>query len=414
VINNIGHILDLEMLREAYQQLDRKKAVGVDGVTKEEYGKELSTNLKKLLEKIRSNRYQAKPSRLVSIPKEDGSTRILAIGTLEDKIVQGAVYLLLSAIYEPIFLDCSYGFRPKRSCHDALRVLNKQASQYWDGMVIDIDLKRCFDSIPHKELLAVIGKKITDSKFVKLIARILKSPIMKDGKIKVNEIGCPQGNLLSPLLANIYLHEVLDTWFEEVKTNHLKWKAALIRYCDDAVLIFQNREEARRVFRTLPKRLGKYGLSLHEDKSRLIVSGRKAAERAGKAGEKLPTYNFLGFTCYFGKSRQGVYRLKYTSRRDRFTAKLKEIKEVLKKNLNCQNTGEFLKLIVQIIRGWINYHGISDNGRRVNKFLEICRKLLFDWFNRRGRKGAMTWKKFPQIMNRVNFPRGWKTVSMFT
>lgn len=229
VMNNLTHIIDIGLLKQAYLRLDGKKAIGIDGVTKEEYGKKLEGNLQSLLEKIHGLKYRAKPSRQILIPKEDGSKRILSIGCIEDKIVQGAVHLILEAIYEPIFSNNSYGFRPGRNCHDALRALNQQSYQIWDGMLIDMDIEKCFNSIPHQEMMKVIGKKISDKKFKRLIARILKSPTSENGKVKMTEIGCPQGNILSPMLANIYLHEVLDSWFENLKGTHLKYKAELIR-----------------------------------------------------------------------------------------------------------------------------------------------------------------------------------------
>jgi len=414
IINNVMHIIDIELLKEVYRQLKGNKAAGVDGVTKITYEKNLEENLRELLEIIHSMRYQAKPSRLVEIPKEDGSTRTLAIGCLEDKIVQGAVYLILQSVYEPVFKHCSYGFRPGRNCHDALRVLNQHSYRIYDGMVIDMDIAKCFDSISHQKMLEVLDKKISDKKFKRLIIRIMKSPVLKEGKSHLTEIGCPQGNILSPLLANIFLHEVLDEWFESTKANHLKHPAHMVRYCDDVIMIFSSPEEGRRVYRTLPKRLEKYGLRMHETKSKSLSSGETAAERAALEGKRLETYKFLGFTCYFGRGKNGRYRLMYTSRRDRFTAKIKAIRQLLKQNLNTKNSEALLKHIVKIVRGWINYHGISDNGRRVNSFRERVRNLIYWWFNRRGKKRAMTWERLKHVLERINYPTTYTTVSMFT
>ncbi len=415
LINNVMHILDLDLLKEVYRQLNGKKAVGIDGIDKEKYGQNLEDNLQKLLDKIHGLKYLAKPSRIVEIPKEDGSKRTLAIGCLEDKIIQGAVYIILQAIYEPIFLNCSYGFRPKRSCHDALKALNYCTYPIKQGAVIDMDIAKCFDTIPHNKMMEVLGRKISDKRLIRLIGRIMKSPTIDQNKtIKPKLIGCPQGNLLSPILANIFLHEILDVWFEGLKGKYLVKPANLIRYCDDVVIIFDDPKEAAKVYKALPKRLSKYGLQMHMGKSQLIPTGRIAALKANKKKEPFSTYKFLGFTCYFGKSIKGSYRLKFTSRKDRFTTKLKEIRELFKENLNVRNSNSFLKQIATIMRGWINYHGVSDNSRRVNSFIEKCRNLAYWWFNRRGKKQAMTWDKLHSILKRVNYPRTWKIISMFT
>lgn len=413
VFNNLGHLINLDLLKELYHQLDGNKAVGIDNVTKIKYGENLDENLKKLLQRIRRETYRSQPAKLVEIPKEDGSKRPLAISCLEDKLAQSAVNIILNKIYEPLFLPNSYGFRPNKSCHDALRALNKITFQFWNGAVAEIDLRKYFNTIPHQELMNCLRKKISDERFLNLVNVLLKTPVIQDNQIIPNEIGCPQGSIVSPIMANIYLHEVIDTWFNQISQSHLQGKTELIRFCDDMVFVFQYKEDAKRFYQVLPKRLEKYGLSLHQEKSQLLSSGHAAAVQANKEGKRLQTYKFLGFTCYWGKTRNGYWRLKFTSRRDRFTAKLHDVRKYLWENLSTNDATTVLETVVQMVRGWINYHGISDNDKRVGGFIHKCKRHLFNWFNRRGRKHPMRWKQFTRILEKINFPQRWKTISMF-
>jgi len=411
--NNIGHLINLSLLKELYHQLDGTKAVGIDKVTKTDYGINLEENLNALLKRVRRGTYRPKPARLVEIPKEDGSVRPLAISCLEDKIVQSAVNIILTKIYEPLFLPCSYGFRPGKNCHDALRSLCKSTYQFWNGAVAEIDLRKCFNTIPHKQLMECLVNKINDKRFLILINHLLETPIQIGKKVMINEMGCPQGSILSPTLSNIYLHEVVDVWFKQISKMHLSGKAEIVRYCDDMVFIFQRKEDAKRFYNVLPKRLNKYGLTLHTDKSHLISSGHSDAQKANQGGERLPTYQFLGFTCYWGKTRNGYWRLKFTSRRDRFTTKLKGLRTYLRERLNTNDIASVLKSVVKVLGGWINYHGISDNDKRVRGFIYESKRILLAWLNRRGRRRPMRWKTFSMILKKINFPDRWKTVSMF-
>jgi RNA-directed DNA polymerase len=414
VFNNLSHIIDRELLERAYHQLESKKAVGIDRVNKEVYGERLEENITDLLKRIHRGSYRPNPARVTEIPKEDGSTRPLVVSCFEDKLVQSAVSMILTQIYEPIFLPCSYGFRPGHSCHDALRALYKHAYPCWEGAVVEIDIRKYFNSIPHGELKQILRKKISDDRFLRLIDKLATAPIVQKGKTTANTIGCPQGSILSPILANIYLHEVIDVWFDTIKQTHFKGNADEIRYADDMVFVFQNHWEAQRFFEVLPKRLEKYGLEMHMDKSNLIRSGQNVARREHRAGRKLPTYQFLGFTVYWGKARNGLWwRMKVISRRDRFTAKLKGLKQFLRKQLNTSDTMGILKLVASVIRGWLNYHGVSDNERRVGQFIRLCRQIVRKWVNRRGRKRPMNWENFNKLMEKVNLPKTWKTISLF-
>ena len=413
VFNNIGYVVDLDLLRECYQELDGKKAIGIDGVTKETYGKKLEDNLQDLLGRIRRCAYKPQASKIVEIPKEDGSKRPLAISCFEDKIVQLAVSKILTAIFEPQFLPCSYGYRAEVNGHEALRALMKYSNQFPTGATLEIDLRQYFNTIPHDKLQGTLGEKISDKRFQKLVEKLIRAPVITNGKAELNRLGCPQGSIISPILSNIYLHYVIDKWFSEITRSHLHGKAEMVRFADDMVFVFQRSEDAEKFYRVLPKRLEKYGLKLHEDKSNLLKSGSKEAEAAEKRGERLATYKFLGFTCYWGKSRQGWWRLKFKSRSDRFTGKLKSLREYLKKNLN-QETKTIIKRVKEVVVGWGNYHAISDNQRRVSSFIYTSRRALFCWIKRKGGKRKMNWTTFGKLLEEMKYPQYFKTTSMFT
>lgn len=412
VFNNLAHVVDLDLLSECYRQLEGKKAVGIDGETKVTYGEKLEENFEDLLARIRRNAYKPQASRLVEIPKEDGSTRPLAISCFEDKIVQQAVSRILTVIFEPQFLSCSYGYREGVNGHEALRALMKHSNQNRDGATIEIDLRKYFNSIPHESLQGILSEKITDKRFLKLVEKLIRAPVMANGKAELNKIGCPQGSIISPILSNIYLHHVIDSWFHEIRKSHLKGRAELVRFADDMVFVFQFKEDAERFYKVLPKRLEKYGLKLHEDKSSMLWSGRKAAEEADKRGERLPVYKFLGFVCYWGRSRKGWWRLKYKSRPDRFAGKLKGLRKYLKGSLS-ERTDKVLERVKRIVVGWVNYHAISDNQRRVSSFILLSKRALFSWINRKGGKRKMNWEKFGGLMKRIRYPQSFRTTSMF-
>lgn len=413
VFNNLGHALNIDLLREQYHKLDGRKAIGIDGMTKQRYGENLEGNLQKLIVKIRRGSYKPKPSKLVEIPKEDGSKRPLAIACFEDKLVQSAANAILSALYEPIFLPCSYGYRPNKSCHDALRALMRHSNENKDGAVVEIDISKYFNTIPHKELLDMLKLKIADERFLKLLETLMRAPTWSEGKEIPNDLGCPQGSIISPMYANIYLHYVVDEWFDKIVRTHIKGKANMTRFADDMVFIFEKMDAAKKFYDVLPNRLNRFGLSLHMDKSKLIASGRCAAARASKQGERLQTYKFLGFTCYWARARKGFWRLKYKSRSDRFSTKLKGLKNFLWKNLNAKSRDGVIRQIIQVVRGWINYHAISDNDRCVKAFVLKSKRLIFKWINRRGGKRRINWEKFRRILTHVKFPEAWKITSMF-
>lgn len=413
VFNNIGHAIDLDLLRESYKQLDGNKAVGIDGITKDAYGMKLEENLQILLRKIRRGAYKPQASRMVEIPKEDGSTRPLAISCFEDKITQMAVKTILTLIYEPLFLPCSYGYREEIGPHDALRALMAYSNQNKDGATVEIDLRKYFNSIPHSVLMQILQEKISDKRFLKLIETLIRSPTLDQGRARLNEVGCPQGSIISPILSNIYLHFCVDSWFDTIKKTHMQGRSEMVRFADDMVFVFQHKLDAERFYKVLPKRLDKFGLEIHMDKSSIIPSGLKAAEEANKRGDRLPTYKFLGFLCYWGQSRNnGHWRLKYKSRPDRVRAKLKGLRKYLTENCN-RETHSVMKRVNRILKGWINYNAISDNQRRVKSFIAMTRHTLFWWRNRKGGQRKLSWERFAHLLKKTGFPDVFKTTSMF-
>ncbi|SPR03608.1 reverse transcriptase domain-containing protein [Orientia tsutsugamushi] len=349
--NNLGHIIDLKMLEEQYKELDSKKAIGIDGITKEDYGKKLKANLLSLLTRVRKGQYQAKRARIVKIPKEDGGKRPLVISCFEDKVIESTVSKILNSVFEPIFLKYSYGFRPKLNAHDALRELNRLTYNFNKGAIVEIDITKCFNAIKHCELMEFLRKRISDKKFLRLVMKLIETPIIENDTIVTNKEGCRQGSIVSPILANIFLHYVIDSWFAKISKENLMGQTGMVRYCDDMVFVFEMKADAKRFYDVLPKRLNKYGLNINEAKSQMIKSGRVHAANLAKQGKKIASYNFLGFTCYWGKSRFGTtWRLKYTSRRDRFTEKLKGLRKYLRSQLNKQDKTQTLSQVIRVIR----------------------------------------------------------------
>ena len=406
--NNLGHALDLDLLRTCFHSLDGRKAVGMDGITKEQYGRKLESNLQELLKRIRNGSYYPQPARIVEIPKVDGSTRPLAISCTEDKIVQEAVRQILEQIYEPHFLDCSYGFRPGRNAHQALADLDKRLLKESCRAVMDIDLRKYFNTIPHKPLGKLLQKKVKDRRLLYLIIKLLKAPTMdKDGKVQCNEMGSPQGSILSPLLANIYLHYVLDEWFIQVNQELLRGTAHMVRYADDVLFTFGGMEEAQIFHKCLIVRLDAFGLTVNEAKTRIIHCGSKVARWHAKAGKEMPTFSFLGFLHVWGQSmnrkrNEIFWRMKRRTDPKRFRKKLAEIKTHL---MERRHDKGLIPYTISIVRGYMNYFAVNDNLDRISQFLIVVKRLLFRALNRRSEKRSYTWERFQKVLDLYAYPR---------
>ena len=391
---SLAHHVSLEWLYEAYKSTNKNKAPGVDGITAEEYAENLKENLERLLEEYKSGRYKAPPVKRVYIPKENGEKRPLGITTFEDKILQLANKWILEPLYEEDFYDSSYGFRPNRSQHMAIKSL-------WDGLmgmggawIIDMDISKCFDSIKWNQLREILKMRVRDGVIVRTIGKWMNAGIMEENNRVHNPEGeVQQGGVISPLLCNIFLHKVLDEWFHETVIPRLKGKAFLTRFADDTVLCFQNREDAERVREVLPKRLAKYGLKLNEEKTKLIQFKKPGKGGKSKQGDRPDTFDFLGFTHYWGKSRKGRPVVKRKTRSKKLTKAIRKVYEWVKKNRHSKIEEQY-KMIKVKIRGHYNYYGINGNFRCLCKFLMEVKLAWHKWLNRRSRRRDLNWEKY--------------------
>jgi group II intron reverse transcriptase/maturase len=391
------HHVDVRLLRESFLALRRDAAPGVDGVTWADYGADLEPRLADLHDRVHRGAYRAQPSRRVMIPKADGKERPLAIAALEDKIVQKAVLAVLNSIYEEDFLGFSYGFRPKRGQHDALDALVVGITSRTANFILDADIQSFFDSVDRTWLARFLEHRIGDKRIVRLIQKWLKAGVLEDGVVSVSETGTGQGAVISPLLANIYLHYVFDLWAEQWRGREAKGDMIIVRYADDIVLGFEHEADARRFWEAMRERLGAFSLTLHPDKTRLIAFGRHAAaERASLGLGKPETFNFLGFTFISGQSRQGKFLVKRKSRRDRVRAKLKEIKEELRRNLHkpIPEQGSWLR---RVVTGYFAYHAVPTNSRSIAAFRHHVTDLWRRTLKRRGQKDRTTWAEMAKL-----------------
>ena len=389
------HHVNVDLLRRSYYSLKRHAAAGVDGVTWEEYGDGLEERLADLHARIHRGAYRAKPSRRVWIPKPDGRQRPLGIAALEDKIVQHAVGTVLNQIWEEDFLDFSYGFRPGRSQHDALDALYVGITQKKVNWILDLDIRSFFDKIGHDWMVQFVEHRIGDRRIVRLIQKWLKAGVMEDGRWFETEEGTPQGSVISPMLANLYLHYVLDVWAKAWREKVARGDMMMVRYADDAVLGFQYREDAERFLTQLQERLRKFGLELHPDKTRLIEFGRFAAERRKKRGEGKPeTFNFLGFTHICGRSREkGYFTVYRQTMGKRMAAKLKDIGQKLRRRMHTPE-GDTVQWLISVVRGYFQYHAVPDNEERLKAFRNDVLRLWLRQLRRRSQRSRWTWERF--------------------
>jgi RNA-directed DNA polymerase len=408
VFTTLAHHIDLELLREAYRCTRKDGAVGVDHQTAEEYAAHLEENLVALHERLKAGTYVAPPVKRVHIPKGDGGkTRPIGIPTFEDKVLQRAVSIVLEAVYEQDFLDCSFGFRPRRSAHQALQLLWER-TMVRGAVVLEVDIQAFFDSLDHGHLRSFLDLRVRDGVIRRVIDKWLKAGVLEEGSVSYPEAGTPQGGVISPLLANVYLHEVIDKWFANEVKPRLRGAAHLVRYADDFVIVFTRDDDARRVQDVLPKRLGRYGLTLHPTKTRLVQF------RQPRPGRSVPgTFDFLGFMHLWARSRKGNWVLKRMTARGRFNRALKRVTEWCKLHRH-DAVREQHRHLCQAVRGHYGYFGVTGNSRAIARFAYRVVLVWLRWLQRRsqramtvGRRAALL-KRYPlpppRITHRVHWP----------
>jgi group II intron reverse transcriptase/maturase len=395
---SIAHLLTQDALYDAFVSLRKDASVGVDGVTYAEYEDDIWENIRKLHDRLRNGQYRAQPLRRAFIPKDDGRKRPIAIPSLEDKLVQRATVELLNTIYEQDFLECSYGFRPGRGAQDALDAVGRVICRRPISTVLEADIKGYFDAIVKDLLVEMVEKRVTDGRILRLIGKWINVGVIEDGRLLVSETGTGQGQVISPLLANIYLHYVLDEWFEKEVKPRLKGEAYEIRYADDFILCFQLREDAERVLDVLTKRFAKYGLTLHPDKTRLIAFGRQALAESEKPGGRKPaTFDFLGFSHICKRSRKGKFTVHVRTMRKRLKRSLANVKAWCKLHRHDSVEGQHAALNRKL-QGHYQYYGRSTNYRSLWEFFRsTCRTWKY-WLNRRTRGHYLNWGEFGHLL----------------
>ena len=399
---SLAHLLNEISLKECFHMLKKNKAPGQDKVTYEEYGMYLVTNIQKLVKRMKAGKYYPQPVRRVYIPKGEGKKRPLGIPALEDKIVQMGITRILNSIFEPNFLDCSYGFRTGKSCHQALKQLDNSIMTKPVSYLIDADIRNFFDNVDHDWMMKMLGEKIADKNLLKIIKKFLKAGVMEADKLYQTKEGTPQGGILSPTLSNIYLHYILDLWMEKIVKRDTSGYVELLRYCDDFVILVQYKNEAEKILAEIDKRLNKFGLDLSKEKTRLIEFGRYA--KVDAKDKKPDTFDFLGFTHFCDKTRNGSFKVGRKTRRKKFNLSLKKMNSWLKAIRNRIKTKEWWKIVSAKLRGHFEYYGVSGNYTAIKEFYQLALKLIFKWINRRSQKKNMNWKQFINYLKYYPLP----------
>jgi group II intron reverse transcriptase/maturase len=404
VLTTLAHHIDLELMHEAYRLTRKDGAVGVDGKGAADFAANLEDNLRSLLERLKSGTYHAPPVRRVHIPKGDGrETRPIGIPTFEDKVLQRAVAMVLGAVYEQDFLSCSYGFRPGRSAHHALDELWQVLMRLRGGWVVEVDIRSFFDNVDHGHLRGFLDQRVRDGVLRRAIDKWLKAGVLEDGAIWHPENGTPQGGVISPLLANILLHGVLDEWFDEVVRPRLKAHCQLIRYADDFVVVFAREDDARRVMDVLPKRFGRYGLALHPEKTRLVEFRRPRRGGPGRLGVGRRSFDLLGFTHFWALSLKGNWVVRRKTSSARFRRALKRIAEWCRYNRHAPLAEQHAAL-AQKLNGHYSYYGITGNGRSLKHFLHRVGRAWRKWLGQRSQRARMTMTRFMDLLQRYPLP----------
>lgn len=402
-MTTLSHHVDAEWLRVAYRRVRKDGAVGVDGQTAAEYARDLEGNLASLLNRFKSGTYRAPPVRRVHIPKGDGRTRPIGIPTLEDKILQRAVVMLMEPIYEHDFMECSYGFRPGKSAHMALEALWKGLMGMGGGWVLEVDIRAFFDHVDHSHLRKILDQRVRDGVVRRAIDKWLKAGVFEKGAVTHPNLGTPQGGVISPLLANIYLHEVLDKWFATDVRPRLRGRAALVRYADDFVITFAREDDACRVYDVLAKRFAKYGLTLHPEKTRLIDFRRPRRERSKEGGYRRPrAFEMLGFTHFWAISRRGAWVVRRKTASNRLHRSVKRIADWCRVHRHDSIRDQH-RMLSRKVRGHYAYFGITGNARALGLFLHAVERAWQKWLARRSREG-MGWPRFTRLLQRFPLP----------
>ena len=407
VFTSIAHLIDDEMLKQCHRKMDKNKAVGIDGVSKEDYEKDLDDNIKDLVRRIRTRSYKPKPAKRVEIPKDNGKMRPLNIYCYEDKLVQAAIKEVLEAVFESMFYNEMMGFRPHRNCHMALALLNHMIEKERTNYVLDADIKGFFDHLDHENCIRFIESRIKDPRFTRLIRVMLKAGIMDGFDFEESEEGSGQGSVCSPTIANIYMHYVLLWWFKERIQPNLKGYVGIVVYADDFVVTFQHKDEAEWFYNRLKRRMGNFGLQMEEEKTRLIEFGRFAELNSQKRRHKAAeTFTFLGFTHYCSTAKGGWFRVKRKTSRKKFSKKCREMnREIsLRRDIPIK---DLISWINQVLDGYYNYYAITDNSESLNRFYHYVLKLLFKWLNRRSQRRSLNYEHFNMMLRQypVKIPK---------
>lgn len=401
-VENVACLIDAENLMRIHRRMDGKKAKGIDEVSKADYESKVDENLKLLVRRMKNQSYKPLPSKRVYIEKAGSSKkRPLGISCYEDKLVEARVAEILTAIYEPKFYEFSYGFRPNRNCHQAIKELRGGIQKGKINYIVEADLRSFFDTMSHEWIIKFLEHDISDKRFIEIIRNMLEAGIMEENQFQRKESGSPQGNGASPIIANVYLHYVLDMWFARIIAKHSKGECYMVRYADDYVCCFQYETEARDFYQKLIERLGKYGLEIAEEKTRIVEFGRFAKrDRKNQGLTKPETFQFLGFTFYCSETKIGKFSVKLKSSSKKISAKLKQLGLWLKKNRHLP-LKEIIKRINLSLIGHYHYYGVTDNIRSLHKFEQAIKQRLFYWLNRRSQKRSYTWDKYCRMLHYI-------------
>ena len=398
----LARLLDEELLTVAFDRIRKDAAVGVDRVTKEQYAEHLEDNLRTLHDRMKAGQYRHQPIRRVHIPKAPGKTRPIGVSTIEDKVVQNALHLVLAAIYEQDFLDCSYGFRPGCSAHDALRAVDAAAMRGRASWVLEADIRSFFDSLDRKRLMEMLRQRVADESLLRLVGKCLHVGILDGEEYSEPHEGTAQGSTLSPILGNVYLHFVLDLWFEREVRPRLRGGARLIRYADDFIILFERRDDAERVFAVLPKRMARFNLTLHPDKTRLLPFGRPP--RGQSDGKGPATFDFLGFTVHWRRTRSGTWVPGLKTRRARLQKAIQAIADFCRRHRH-EPVKEQHAALCQRLRGHYQYFGVNGNIIRLRKVGFAAERSWCKWLRRRSQRSRLTWERFHALLVALPFPR---------